>query len=263
MNSKNKNIKIYISTFGRKVLRLKNSYPVEVGADIRNNYIYELKDNTGDNISLQNPYYGELTGLYWIWKNEKFNEDDIIGYCHYNKAIGITNREIKKFLNLNNNGWIVTHKFLIPKHPRKAQILALEKVLSTMYEKKYYDTWKLLYDEDGASKIGMNPAQLFITTYGEFDKYCSFLFSVLESVRCILGDVEDVPYYKRYCAFIGERLLTTYILANKREVLEKNTRYAGIIYNTIKVFTRKLKWIKKTRIYAKLKKLWGYKSSYK
>ena len=41
--------------------------PLQVGAgeDI-NGYI---RDNTGDNISVFNPYFCELTGLYWLWKN--------------------------------------------------------------------------------------------------------------------------------------------------------------------------------------------------
>lgn len=30
-----------------------------------------IGDNTGDNISLRNPNYCELTGLYWAWKNLK------------------------------------------------------------------------------------------------------------------------------------------------------------------------------------------------
>lgn len=37
-------------------------------------------DNTGDNISLKNPYYCELTGLYWMWKNV---EADYLGLLHY------------------------------------------------------------------------------------------------------------------------------------------------------------------------------------
>ena len=28
------------------------------------------RDNTGNNISLKNPYYGEYSFHYWIWKNE-------------------------------------------------------------------------------------------------------------------------------------------------------------------------------------------------
>lgn len=37
-----------------------------------------IGDNTGDNISLRNPNYCELTGLYWAWKNLKC---DYIGYA--------------------------------------------------------------------------------------------------------------------------------------------------------------------------------------
>tara|TARA_Y100000768_G_C23955467_1_gene672526 strand:- start:691 stop:1485 length:795 start_codon:yes stop_codon:yes gene_type:complete len=44
-----------------------------------------LKDNTGDNISKKNPYYGEYTFHYWLWKNYLNNFDDGIwlGFCGY------------------------------------------------------------------------------------------------------------------------------------------------------------------------------------
>ena len=42
-----------------------------------------LGDDTGDSISRWNNYYGELTGVYWVWKNEK--EADVIGVCHYRR----------------------------------------------------------------------------------------------------------------------------------------------------------------------------------
>lgn len=88
---KNHNIKIYVSTFGEKIINLKNGNPVEVGAARRDKFYYGQKDNTGNNISEENEFYGELTGLYWIWKNIKFDKDDLIGFCHYNKALKITN----------------------------------------------------------------------------------------------------------------------------------------------------------------------------
>lgn len=41
--------------------------PLQVGREEKEDLGY-LCDNTGDNISAENCYYSELTGLYWIWK---------------------------------------------------------------------------------------------------------------------------------------------------------------------------------------------------
>ena len=98
---------IYISTFGRKVIRVAHSTPIEVGAKGRTNFRYSLRDDVGDNISNQNGYYGELTGLYWIWKNVKIADDDIIGFCHYNKALNISKKKAERWLKMYPNGFIV------------------------------------------------------------------------------------------------------------------------------------------------------------
>ena len=44
------------------------------------------QDNTNENISKQNEYYGEYTFHYWLWKNylDKL-EDGWIGFCQYRK----------------------------------------------------------------------------------------------------------------------------------------------------------------------------------
>lgn len=88
MKKKSKNkIAIYISTYGKKIYKcgLKHGIPIEVGATQRNKNHeckYSVQDNYGENISTENPYYGELTALYWIWKN---TDSTYIGLYHYNK----------------------------------------------------------------------------------------------------------------------------------------------------------------------------------
>jgi hypothetical protein len=46
-----------------------------------------MTEKEGENISQLNKFYGEATGIYWIWKNylEKFDQDDWIGFCQYRR----------------------------------------------------------------------------------------------------------------------------------------------------------------------------------
>ena len=46
-----------------------------------------LVENTGQNIANLNKYYGQYTGIYWIWKNQliDMNDNDWIGTCEYRK----------------------------------------------------------------------------------------------------------------------------------------------------------------------------------
>ena len=75
-------IKIYIATHKSFTPPKNDIYiPLQVGAEGKKDLGY-LKDNTGDNISSMNPYYCELTGMYWMWKN---TSADIIGLVHYRR----------------------------------------------------------------------------------------------------------------------------------------------------------------------------------
>ncbi len=46
-----------------------------------------LNEKKGENISHLNKFFGEATGIFWIWKNylENFKEDDWIGFCQYRR----------------------------------------------------------------------------------------------------------------------------------------------------------------------------------
>ena len=52
-----------------------------------------LRDNTLNNISHKNSWYGENTFYYWLWKNDlnKHFDKDWVGFCHYRRFWKQTN----------------------------------------------------------------------------------------------------------------------------------------------------------------------------
>ena len=76
-------IKIIVATHKQFVMpQDKELYlPIHVGCEGKKDLGFQ-GDNTGDNISVLNPYYCELTGLYWAWKNL---ECDYLGLVHYRR----------------------------------------------------------------------------------------------------------------------------------------------------------------------------------
>ena len=88
-----KNVKIIVAA--HKAFRMPDDdmyLPVHVGAEGKTDAdgqpldIGFVKDNMGDNISLKNPGYCELTGLYWAWKNL---DADYIGLAHYRRHFSL------------------------------------------------------------------------------------------------------------------------------------------------------------------------------
>jgi len=63
------------------------------------------RDKTENSIADKNPYYGEYTFHYWLWKNNKINFDGWIGFCQYRKFWKKNTDEIKinNFLSLDSS----------------------------------------------------------------------------------------------------------------------------------------------------------------
>lgn len=211
--------KIFISTFGERVIKVKGGIPIEVGSLKNKNKRYPLHDDIGENISLENDYFGEMTGIYWIWKNLDISDDDIIGFCHYNKALDISQGDAKKWLGKNPTGFIVLNPSYAKCHEASDEVNGIEAALKHYSED--YRSWCVLYDEKAASrKRSCYSCNMFIATGKSFKEFCSWIFPILFEMRRIVGDKPYVSLnLRRYCAFMGERLLTVYVKTRKLPVL--------------------------------------------
>ncbi len=67
---------------------INNKYiiPIHAGRAISNIDLGIQGDDNGENISFKNPWYCELTALYWLWKN---TTADYKGLIHYRRVFSI------------------------------------------------------------------------------------------------------------------------------------------------------------------------------
>lgn len=77
-------IKIYVSCHKETSFpKNKLVFPIQVGAATsKKRFAGMLHDDEGQNISLKNPMYCELTAQYWAWKNDSA---DYYGFMHYRR----------------------------------------------------------------------------------------------------------------------------------------------------------------------------------
>ena len=73
------------------VIKKIDYIPVGLGKNITRKDF--LSDKSGDNISEKNPFYGEYTFHYWLWKNKFDNsENNWLGFCQYRKFWSLSNK---------------------------------------------------------------------------------------------------------------------------------------------------------------------------
>jgi hypothetical protein len=80
--------------YHKNYLTFKSNYlkPIQVGASNSELDLGFLKDNIGENISVKNNNYSELTAVYWAWKNLN---SDYIGISHYRRYFILNNISTK------------------------------------------------------------------------------------------------------------------------------------------------------------------------
>lgn len=198
--------------------------PLHVGKAGKDDLGY-TGDDTGDNISDQNCYYSELTGLYWIWKN--YTGSSYVGTCHYRRYLINEQEQVftkKEYETLLKNYDLITtrrvklnnsyHFGFAANH----NILALDEtgeVIRELYPADYPIFLRLVNGDE--TYFG----NILVTSKALFDEYAKWLFSIFFKVqeRIDLETGEDA-YHKRVFGFISEFLLLVWVTARRLFVYE-------------------------------------------
>ena len=133
-------------------LKKLNYIPVGLG---KSEYSDEwLKDNTGDNITEKNPYYGEYTFYYWLWKNllPEIKNGTWIGFAgyryHWSQTNKLRSEEITQVVNKLN-----FEEFILKKIPSE-----WENYECVLGEVIYINKWKFSkIFKHGKKQFFLNP----------------------------------------------------------------------------------------------------------
>lgn len=211
--------------------------PVYVGAalhpgvDLGPNF---QRDDEGDSISDLNPYYSELTALWWVWRNI---DAEYKGVVHYRRLLGspdsMHGRTEDPFDRVATGNELITaasqmgvvvakrRNYLIEtvyshySHTfEQVQFDVCREVLTDLYP-EYVPHWDRLMRSRSAHVFNM-----FVMRNDLLDEYCSWLFPVLDELRRRLDPDSYDAFGARYPGRVSERLLDPWLWENGIEPAE-------------------------------------------
>ena len=214
--------------------------PLGLGSE---NYPSEwLIEKKGQNISHLNKYYGQFTGIFWIWKNqlENFKDDDWIGTCEYRK-FWLNNLYLKKqkysikslYSNLlKTNNLIFKKCEAVLVQPIKFKIETINQQFNKTHNIDILKDCINLIDSENQKKFitflknnKLSTPPLFITKVKFFKKFCEEIFPLLdrsfkyfnENSLCFGKNLRLPAFFtERYASFWFEENCKTEYLSHAR-----------------------------------------------
>ena len=192
-----------------------------------------LRDDSGENISMRNREYCELTALYWAWKHLDM---DVIGLCQYRRFFASLNSR-KHLLNSDEaihllsyydavlpvaRDYMVETNYLQYIHSHHAEDLASTRRIIAERHPEYLSA----YDRRMAMTKG-HRFNMFIMKKPLLDEYCSWLFDILFELEKSLDISDYSDYDRRVFGFVAERLIDVWIDKNDIRITELKYIFRG------------------------------------
>ncbi len=243
--------KLHVGAEGKKD---QNGQPLDIGF---------VRDNTGDNISLKNPGYCELTGLYWAWKNL---DADYIGLAHYRRHFSLHRKRdpfdgVLKYSELEP---LLRNKRVIIPTKRRYYIESLyNHYKHTHYISQLDETRRIIEEkypdylpsfDRVVRRTWGHMFNMMIMERGLVDDYCRWLFDILfELEKRVKAGMVEMPalssFQARFYGRISEIIFNVWLDYQLRtgRISRKD------MYEIPCRFMEKVDWFKKIRGFLKAK----------
>lgn len=187
--------------------------------NIREKFLID-QPHEGDNIDFLNPWYCELTGLYYLWKHV---DDDIVGLEHYRRYFAneknqiLSENEIREILKEHD---VIVCETLL-KNVALKQFEESEgkpsrvNLFSIMYNSPS-DLAKIIKQRLFIKSLISN--NMFICKKELINEYCEYFFDVIKDIK--LNDTN-----KRIIGFLSEYIFGSWLIFKEYKI-----KYRKIIF---------------------------------
>ncbi len=228
---------ILIATHKKYEMPLDKLYiPMHAGSEGKEDLGYK-RDNEGDNISKKNPFFCELTVLYYAWKNMK--DYDYIGLCHYRRYFSLNKRKGKTIKERINSTLkydelkelLKDNDIILPKKRNYYIENLYDHYIHTMHREPLDETRKIIekmYPEylEEFDKLKIRKTahmfNMFIMKKDILDDYSKWLFDILFELEKRMKNNKYDTFHSRFYGRVSELLLDVYINTNKLKYKEIN-----------------------------------------
>lgn len=250
-------VKIIVATHKKYQMPDDPMYiPLQVGAEGKTDLGY-VRDNTGENISVKNPSFCELTGLYWAWKNL---QADYIGLVHYRRHFGKKMKEPMKGVLSSHQLYPLLDRYhiLVPKKRRYFIETLYSHYEHTHYVEQLDETRKIIerkYPEYLSSYQHVTRHtygymfNMMIMKKEYLDEYCTWLFDILFELEKTIKTPELSAFQGRFYGRISEIIFNVWL----NEMLKSGKIDKREIKELPYFHVEKINWLKKGGAFLKAK----------
>lgn len=229
--------------------------PIHVGSYGKDSIGFQ-RDDEFDNISSKNPYYCELTGLYWAWKNL---DNDYIGLVHYRRYFAKKNKKYSESFKIDEiildkedvSKFLDENDVIVPKK-RKYYIESLYSHYAHTFDARHLDITKEIISEHcpeylaSFEKVMQQRSgymfNMFIMKKELLNDYLTWLFPILDNLFEQIPIENLTPFEARLFGRVSERLFNVWL--DYKKIVPKEVPF---------VYLEKINYINKAKSFLEAK----------
>jgi hypothetical protein len=266
----NPKVKIYSFYYKKTTIPIEDDLycPVMAGNALNPDQTGMRGDDTGISISEKNPWYSELTGIFWVWKNTK---QDFTGCCHYRRYFTARNEpadlKLKRLLYFPAGLFRKRYGLIYTRNLKrfKEKILNTKEILEIFQDydailpqkrklnysvKKHYERYHNPHDLNILEEIlkekypsyvpsfyrvldgnRLYANNMFVLPEAHLQRFLSWWFSILFEFEKRMNPGDYSGYQQRIFGFLGERMLTVWFSHENLKIKELPLIYFKKIKN--------------------------------